>query len=230
MPGQLRNQRDRAVDGPADSRQGQGGMTVTSNPTVPARRRQGDISAATRAALLALARQYFGERGYVDTSLEEITTAAQLTRGALYYHFGSKAGLFIAVVDDIDREIDATVTARSAPDRADRPTWDWLRMATHCYLDAVLQPHIGQIVVRDAPTHYPGFYSRPVQMHCRRTTIETLSTLAAGGQLRLANPCAAAHLIEGAVAGLTNWASMSGAEPSTMRAELDAFLDSLRLA
>ncbi|MBC7211064.1 MAG: helix-turn-helix transcriptional regulator, partial [Pseudomonas sp.] len=52
----------------------------------------------TRAALLAMARQVLGEQGYAQTSMDDLTARAGLTRGALYHHFGDKQGLLAAVM------------------------------------------------------------------------------------------------------------------------------------
>jgi len=41
----------------------------------------------TRATLLATARQCFTALGYADTSMDDPTAQAGLTRGALYHHF-----------------------------------------------------------------------------------------------------------------------------------------------
>ena len=53
--------------------------------------------AQTRAALVAAGRQLFGQRGFADTSVEEIARQARVTTGALYHHFPTKAALFEAV-------------------------------------------------------------------------------------------------------------------------------------
>lgn len=44
----------------------------------------------TRATLIMTARQVFSELGYAETSMDELTAQAGLTRGALYHHFGDK--------------------------------------------------------------------------------------------------------------------------------------------
>ena len=62
----------------------------------------------TRATLLATARTFFADRGYADTSMDELTAQAGLTRGALYHHFGDKKGLLAAVVDRIRAARNAT--------------------------------------------------------------------------------------------------------------------------
>jgi AcrR family transcriptional regulator len=64
------------------------------------RRTQAERRADTRAALLDAARHTFAERGYHATSLDQVSAAAGCTKGALYDHFGSKAGLFLALLDE----------------------------------------------------------------------------------------------------------------------------------
>jgi AcrR family transcriptional regulator len=53
---------------------------------------------SAREALLAAAESLFAERGYSAVSTREIAEAAQVNLGAIQYHFGSKAKLFIATV------------------------------------------------------------------------------------------------------------------------------------
>src|SRR3546814_18465418 len=78
---------------------------------VVARRSRMQMTAETRSTLLKLARQMFGKTGYADASMDELTAAAGMTRGALYHHFGSKQGLFEAVVEQIDEEMDDQLKA-----------------------------------------------------------------------------------------------------------------------
>src|ERR1700746_3335493 len=56
-------------------------------------------SEATRAALLDEATVLFAERGYAGPSLEDVASASQVTRGAVYHHFASKQALFEAVLE-----------------------------------------------------------------------------------------------------------------------------------
>jgi len=63
------------------------------------RRTQAERRADTRARLLASARRTFARDGYHATSLDRVSAHAGCTKGALYDHFGSKAGLFLALLD-----------------------------------------------------------------------------------------------------------------------------------
>lgn len=55
----------------------------------------------TRLQILEAARRVFAERGVARTSLEQVATAAGLTRGAIYWHFANKTELFYAMRDQV---------------------------------------------------------------------------------------------------------------------------------
>src|SRR5471032_1250325 len=101
----------------------------------------------TRATLLATARKVLSERGYADTSMDDLTAQAGLTRGALYHHFGDKKGLLTAVVEQIDAETDDRLQAIS--DSAGDP-WEGFSSRCRAYLEMALEPEIQRIVLRDA--------------------------------------------------------------------------------
>jgi len=56
--------------------------------------------ALTQARLLRAARKVFGRRGYYGASLDEIADEAGFSKGALYYNFGGKEGLFVALLEE----------------------------------------------------------------------------------------------------------------------------------
>lgn len=58
-------------------------------------------AALTRRALLDAAEQCFLSDGYSATSLEAIATEAGYTKGAIFAAFQSKAGLFLALCDEV---------------------------------------------------------------------------------------------------------------------------------
>ncbi len=54
--------------------------------------------ARTRSAVLAAARDEFGEHGYTDAKVDRIAERADLTRGAVYSNFAGKRQLYLAVL------------------------------------------------------------------------------------------------------------------------------------
>src|SRR6476646_9534890 len=54
---------------------------------------------ATRDAVLSGAAEVFLRLGYANASLAEIMAQAKVTKGALYFHFGSKEELARVVID-----------------------------------------------------------------------------------------------------------------------------------
>jgi AcrR family transcriptional regulator len=80
----------------------------------PRRRNAG--GPATRAALIASARRLFARRGYDGTSVRSITHEARANLGAVTYHFGSKQGLYEAVLEHVLSPLAARVgTAVASP-------------------------------------------------------------------------------------------------------------------
>jgi TetR/AcrR family acrAB operon transcriptional repressor len=61
-------------------------------------RRTKEEADITRTKLLSAALRVFSQNGYAASRLEDIAQAAQVTRGAIYHHFGSKEKLYIELV------------------------------------------------------------------------------------------------------------------------------------
>lgn len=59
----------------------------------------------TREALLEAGRELFATMGYGQASARDIVEKAGCTAPVLYHHFGNKAGLFAAVMDDVNEQI-----------------------------------------------------------------------------------------------------------------------------
>ena len=75
-------------------------------------RRTQEEAEQTRQDLLDAALTMFSQKGYTATRLEDVAQSAGVTRGAIYYHFGSKAELFSALIEEANK------IGNSAIDRA----------------------------------------------------------------------------------------------------------------
>ena len=104
--------------------------------------------AQTRAALVAAGRHLFGQRGFADTSVEEIARQARVTTGALYHHFPTKAALFEAVFEQFHADI-MEASGRTAAGARDEV--EFLARAFEAFLDAILEPAAQRILITDAP-------------------------------------------------------------------------------
>ncbi|MDE2395157.1 MAG: CerR family C-terminal domain-containing protein [Burkholderiales bacterium] len=67
-------------------------------PAAPRRRSVRSDGAETRAAILRCAAGVFAEKGYARSTSREVCAAAGCNLAAVNYHFGSKAGLYQAVL------------------------------------------------------------------------------------------------------------------------------------
>ena len=104
---------------------------------------------ATRGQLLEIATGLFAERGYEDTSIEAVLQESDVSRGALYHHFGGKEALFEAVLTavetDISEKLEAATRHLSDPVEILRAgCLTWVRLAG--------DPVIQRIVLIDAPS------------------------------------------------------------------------------
>ena len=107
-------------------------------------------SQKTRRALLDVAQELFTKQGYANTSTEEIVSRAEVTRGALYYHFHDKAALFKAVFDEV--RFAYVQTIRERIQAAEGDTWQRV-IVTGCqaFIENTANPSVERIVYIDGP-------------------------------------------------------------------------------
>lgn len=64
---------------------------------------------AVRDRLLGAALQLFARKGFESASVRELTEAAKVTRPTLYYHFGSKEGLYLELVERLCATVEDSI-------------------------------------------------------------------------------------------------------------------------
>jgi AcrR family transcriptional regulator len=101
----------------------------------------------TREALVGAARLLFGRDGFTSTSLDDIASAAGVTKGALYHHFQNKEELFRAVAESVKRDINTRLSDLFIGSDA----FTALEAGCFTILEAYLDPSVRQIVWADAP-------------------------------------------------------------------------------
>lgn len=104
---------------------------------------------ATREQLIEVATGLFAERGYEETSIEAVLTAAGVSRGALYHHFAGKDALFEAVLEALE----GGVTTRLGSMIADAPSAvAAVESAALAWIEMAGDPMIQRIILIDAPS------------------------------------------------------------------------------
>lgn len=114
----------------------------------PVKSRREQYSDATRAALLDAATAQFAERGYVRTALDDVATATQVTRGAVYHHFDGKRALFEAVLDRLETRAVALIAGAAA--QASDP-WDAALTGLDAFLEQCCDPVYSRVVWQEGP-------------------------------------------------------------------------------
>lgn len=64
-------------------------------------RRVKEEAEKTRTRILASALALFVKKGYAHTTFTDIAARLKMTKGAVYWHFGSKEALLVALVDEM---------------------------------------------------------------------------------------------------------------------------------
>ena len=104
---------------------------------------------ATRDQLIEVATRLFAERGYEDTSIEAVLSAAGVSRGALYHHFAGKDALFEAVVESVEQRVNIDEWRRRSA--AVRDPMEVIRAGALAWIDLAGDPVIQRIMLTDAP-------------------------------------------------------------------------------
>lgn len=184
------------------------------------RKPRSQMIAETRAKLIAAARAAFGTIGYAQTSMDELTASAGLTRGALYHHFGDKKGLLAAVIAEIDGEMNTHMQAISA--KAADP-WTGFRDECTAYIELALDPEIQRIMLREGPAVLGDPWDWPTLSECIRSMTASLTALVEAGVVAPIDAEAAARLIAGATQYAAQWIAHAPDPQTTSRKAIDAF-------
>ena len=174
----------------------------------------------TRAKLIEAGRRAFAAKGFAGASMDDLTAAAGLTRGALYHNFGDKKGLLLAVVDAID-----TIMAEAAQDAGRQAGGGWVGLMAEgaAYIELALNPDVQRIVLLDGPAVLGDPSRWPSQNRCLDATIATLTDLTARGVLKAVDPEAAGRLLNGAALNAATWVAASGDASATLPRAIAAF-------
>lgn len=173
-----------------------------------------------RVKLIAAARKAFAERGYSAASMDDLTAAVGLTRGALYHNFGDKRGLLAAVVNQIDSEMAMRAKAVGAGAQDD---WQGLLAEGTAYIEMALDPEVQRIVLLDGPAVLGDPARWPSQSNCLQATQATVERLIAQRILKPVDAEAAARLLSSAALNAALWIAASDHPQDVLPKAVEAF-------
>ena len=155
-----------------------------------------------RARILDAALAVFAARGYDAASIAEIGERAGIAKSVMYHHFGSKRGLYEAILESRTEELVQRVEAVLAED----PDAPRLRPGLDAYL-AFLQeyPRVWELLYRDPPLDSDV---RAVYENQRRRRTQAIADLITPAVAAEADPAAKrlhTELLITAVRAFTAW-------------------------
>jgi AcrR family transcriptional regulator len=114
-------------------------------------RREG--TPGTDAAVFAAAAAEFAERGFDAARVDRIAARARVNKAMLYYHYGSKQGLYLAVLRDMFGAVSARARAiADGPGRADAKMDAWIAAIVR---EAAARPWFPPIMLREMASGAP---------------------------------------------------------------------------
>ncbi len=197
--------------------------------TPPPKKTKAEQAEATINTLLEVATRTFASVGYANASMETVVQAAHVTRGALYHHFSSKQGLFLAVLERIQNNVANRILHATAtqPD-----AWGQLVTGCHEFLVASTDPTTQQIMLLDGPAVLGWQTWRKIDAETSgRLLLDILRTLSAEGQLKPLPVVAMSQLLGGAMNEAALWIAQSPQPQHALQEAthaLDVLLNGLR--
>lgn len=173
-----------------------------------------------RTKLIGAARKAFAEKGYAAASMDDLTAAVGLTRGALYHNFGDKRGLLAAVVHQIDTEMALRAKAIGEGVAGD---WNALLAEGVAYVEMALDPEVQRIVLLDGPAVLGDPSQWPSQSHCLDVTRTKVERLIADGIMKPVDAEAAARLLSGTALNAALWVAASDSPKDVLPKVIEAF-------
>jgi len=161
-----------------------------------------------RAAVLAVARRIFSQKGYHDTSIHQIIEAAAIARGTFYLYFESKRAIFDELLGGLFTTLQAQVHRIEVGPNAPAPVEQM-----HATVDRVLKTlldnrEMARILLREA-VGIDSDFDRKLADFYGRIEAMLVGALDTGRMLGLVRPCDAnvvARCILGSIKEVVQWA------------------------
>lgn len=181
----------------------------------------------TRTAIVESARALFVERGFAATTIGDIQTAADVSRGALYHHFPGKDEVFEAVF--VETSTEAIRRAKESPASAATAIEAFIEGCL-AWVDIATEPEVAQIMFVDGPVALGWQRCRELEDEASLGVVRNgLAVAARQGQLAVADLDLMAQLINAvlAEAALAVHHRRKGASRAATRRSITALIGGL---
>jgi len=161
-----------------------------------------------RASVLAVARRIFSQKGYHDTSIDDLIEGAKIARGTFYLYFESKRAIFDELLDHLVTTLQAQVKRIEVGPEAPDPV-EQLNETVDRVLKTLLDNReMARILLREA-VGIDADFDRKLSDFYGRIEAMFVSALDTGHKLGVVRPCDAnvvARCTLGSVKEVVQWA------------------------
>jgi AcrR family transcriptional regulator len=134
-------------------------LAVLTNQLVNKRTKNATDS---RAAVFKAAAVEFADRGYAAAGVDRIADRARVNKAMLYYHFGSKEGLYVEILRDMFRSVGARARAiADGAGTAEEKLDVWIATIVS---EASARPWFPPIMLREIASGAPHFDAETIGM------------------------------------------------------------------
>ncbi len=187
----------------------------------------------TRQRILDTAARMFGQQGIAVTSLQDIAAAAEVSRGAIYWHFKNKSDLLSTLLDEVAAQFDQALLAcqPQAPDPIEQAKRHAVSSIALLNGDNSLR-HFFQALIYNCDIQDSQIRHREARVRIIQTYTECFQHALALKQIRTdLAPSTAAHGLHALVSGLFRDVVLFGAatmDAQTSEQTIGVYLDGLK--
>ncbi len=204
---------------------------MTPEPKVDGRvSRAQRLRESRRAAVLAVARRIFSQKGYHATSIHDLIEAADIARGTFYLYFESKRAIFDELLDGLVTTLQAQVKRIEVGPEAPPPVEQMNAIVDRVLRTLLDNREMARILLREA-VGIDSDFDRKLSEFYGRIEAMVMGALKTGRQLGVVRPCDAkvvARCVLGSVKEVVQWAFVEQDPPpiemTKMGREMIAFM------
>jgi TetR/AcrR family transcriptional regulator len=165
---------------------------------------------SARCRLLKAASEVFARKGYAAASVREIVEHAGVTKPVLYYHFGNKEGILLAIVEEAFKVVAAEIAeAAASPGSVRERTLRVCEAVSELARAHRTEHQVAHFVYFSAADSLPKVNLARFHSSAISQVEDLIRAGIASGELRPVNPTEAALVLFGVVAVSTHGTDLS---------------------